>query len=128
MISLLLLQATLGPIGRQPLPANGCAAYLWSMNAPRQLVAMAEPTRLRIQLDGRTLDLPRVTATGGAGLGLAATTRYAAGGVTATLDLALSDQTPVTQGALVREATLTVEPSGRDVIVTPVGGMVGCNG
>ena len=30
----------LGAIGQQKLPAKGCAAYLWSMDAGRQLVAL----------------------------------------------------------------------------------------
>lgn len=120
-----LLQAVLGPIGRQALPTTGCAAYLWSVN-DRQLVAMAAPDRLRIQLDGKMLDLARTAADGAAGLGLAATTHYGAGGVAATLQLTVSDRGDVAKGAWVPEATLTVTPAGRDEIVTPLGGMVGC--
>ena len=125
MIALFLLQATLGPIGQQPLPATGCAAYLWSVS-DRELVAMAAPERLRIQLNGKTLDLPRTAADGTAGLGLAATTHYQAGEVAATLELTVSDRGDVAKGAWVPEATLTVAPAGRDAIVTPLGGMVGC--
>lgn len=125
MIELFLLQAMLGPIGRQPLPATGCAAYLWSVG-DRQLVAMAAPERLRIQLDGKPLDLARTTAEGSAGLGLATTTHYRTGDVAATLELTVSDRGDVAKGAWVPDATLTVATAGRDEIVTPLGGMVGC--
>ncbi len=126
MIVALLLQAVLGAIGRQELPREGCAAYLWSLSEPRQLVAMAEPGRLRIQFDGKTLDLTRTGGEGAAGLGLATSTRYAAGDVTATVALAVTERPDMAKGGFVPEATLTIEPRGRDVIVTPAAGMVGC--
>ncbi len=125
-MSLLLLQAALGAIGRQALPAGGCAAYLWTMAEPRTLVAMAAPTRLRISLDGKPLDLVRTGAEGPETLGLSTMTRYAAGDVTATLAIRVEPRADLTGGALVTDATLTITPAGRDTIVAPVGGLVGC--
>ena len=126
MIAFLLLQALLGPIGTQELPRQGCAAYLWSLSEPRVLVAMAEPARLRLQLDGKPLDLARTGMEGAATLGLAATTRYAAGPVSATVALTIVERPDVAGGALVPESTLTVERAGQDAVVTPVAGLVGC--
>lgn len=126
MITAMLLQATLGAIGPQELPREGCAAFLWSLSEPRRLVAMAAPERLRVQIDGKTVDLTRTGAEGVAGLGLAASTRYAAGDVTATVVLAVAERPDIAKGGFVTDATLTIEPRGGDVMVTPVAGMVGC--
>ncbi len=123
---ILLLLQILGAIGRQDLPREGCAAYLWTVSEPRQLVAMAEPGLLRLSLDGRPLDLARTAAEGSAGLGLAAVTRYAAGEVSATLELVVQEQPNMTKGALAPAATLTIARAGGDAMVTPVAGMVGC--
>ena len=126
MIATLVLQAALGAIGPQQLPATGCAAYLWSTGEPRRLVAMAEPARLRLQLDGRTVDLARSGAEGVAGLGLARSTVYTGQGMNVTLDLTVVERADLTQGGLAPEATLTVQPAGGDATVTPLAGMVGC--
>lgn len=123
---LALLQAVLGAIGPQELPREGCAAYLWTLSEPRHLVAMAEPARLRLQLDGKTVDLVRTGAEGVAGLGLATSTHYAAGDLTATVALAVTERPDIARGGFVSDATLTIEPRGGDAIVTPVAGMVGC--
>ncbi|MDB5696892.1 MAG: hypothetical protein JWN21_2435 [Sphingomonas bacterium] len=128
MITALLLQAALGAIGKQALPSAGCAAYLWNTGEPRQLVAMAtaEPGLLRVALDGKMLDLARTMAEGAAGRGLAAVSRYAAGDVTASLELSTVERPDLRDGALAPEAMLTVERVGKDAIVMPVAGMIGC--
>ena len=128
MITSLLLQAALGAIGKQALPPTGCAAYLWNTGEPRQLVAMAtaEPGTLRLSLDGKTVDLPRTTAEGAAARGLAALSRYQAGDVSAALELAAIERPDLRDGALAPEAMLTVERSGKDAIIMPVAGIIGC--
>lgn len=133
MITALLLQAatlsiSLGAIGKQALPPAGCAAYLWNTGEPRQLVAMAtaEPGALRVSLDGKTLDLPRTMAEGVAGRGLATVSRYAAGEVTASLELSTMERPDLRDGALAPEAMLTVERVGKDAVVMPVAGLIGC--
>ena len=126
MIGLFLLQAVLGPLGTQALPAQGCAAYLWSLSEPRVLVAMVEPARLHLQLDGKPLDLARIGSEGEARLGLAATTRYVAGPVSATVELAVVERPDIASGALVQRSTVTLERAGQDAVVTPVAGLVGC--
>ena len=128
MITALLLQAALGAIGKQALPPVGCAAYLWNTGEPRQLVAMAtaEPGTLRVSIDGKTVDLPRTAAEGIAGRGLAALSRYQAGEVSASLELSALERPDLRDGALAPEAMLTVERAGKDAIVMPVAGMIGC--
>ena len=128
MIALLLMQASLDPIGRQALPASGCAAFLWSRGDAPQLVAMvgAEPGSLKLRFDGKTVELPRTAAEGAAGRGLPAQSRYAAGDVTATVALSAQDRADLSDGALVSDATLTVARTGKDTTVVPAGGLIGC--
>lgn len=131
MIALsLLLQVTpvLGPIGRQALPARGCAAYLWDTAPKRRLVAMAtaDPGQIRLQLDGKTVDVARAGQRGAAGFGFAGTTEYRGADVTAVLDLTVQTRADLTGGAVVPAATLRIERPGRDTLVAPVAGLIGC--
>ncbi|MBB4085181.1 hypothetical protein [Sphingomonas carotinifaciens] len=118
-------EPTLGTLPAQALPSTGCAAYLWSPS-DRRFVGMAEPGRLRIVLDGKPVDLAAASATGMAGLGLAATTVYRTGSTTATLDLTVQPRADLTGGALVSAATLRLEREGQDGLVAPLAGLVGC--
>lgn len=118
----------LGELPQQELPATGCAAYLWSKGTTHALVAMAsaDPARLRLSLDGKITDYPRTAQQGAGGFGFAQTTTYQAGDLTATLDLTIRANADLTQGAAVPSGTLTVERTGQDSIVLPVGGLIGC--
>ena len=115
-----------GPIGRQALPAAGCAAYLWTQSEPHQLVAMADAGLLRLTIDARPAELPRTGAAGTVAHGLAASTSYAAGELVATLDLTVADREGLTSGATVPDAVLRVERVGRDAVAIPLAGLVGC--
>ncbi|WP_288456556.1 hypothetical protein [uncultured Sphingomonas sp.] len=118
----------LGVLPAQDLPAKGCAAYLFSTGQTRALATMAtaEPGSLRLVLDGRVTDLPRTGAEGNATLGLAPTTTYAAGGVTATLTLTIEQRATLTAGAAVPIATLRLDRDGQDSIAMPLAGLLGC--
>ncbi len=136
MIALLLsLQAAagvdgtaIGALPRQELPATGCAAYLWNAGTAHALVAMASasPAQLRLVLDGKQLDLPRAGEDGAGALGFAASTRYRLGEVTATLDLTVETSAALAGGARVPAATLRLDQPGRDGVVMPVAGLIGC--
>lgn len=115
----------LGALAKQTLPAKGCAAYLWAVQDQR-FVAMVEPTRLRLMLDGQQTDLPAAEAGGAGALGLASTTRYTGDGVTATLDMTITQRETLQDGAIVSDATLRLMRANQDEIVVPVGGMIGC--
>lgn len=118
---------TLAPIGRQQLPAKGCAAYLWSV-ADRQLVAMAtaEPATLRVSIGGRTLDLVRSGGTGTGRLGFPDGLEYRGQGITARLSMDVVQQEGLSAGARVPTGSLQVDPPGGDGIVVPVAGLIGC--
>lgn len=113
---------------RQALPARGCAAYLFSGGKTRTLVAMAsaESATLRFSLDGTPADYARGMQTGTAGFGFAATTEYRGGDVTATLDLTVQSRRDLSQGAVVDSGTLRIDRPGKDTIVLPVAGLIGC--
>lgn len=129
MMTLAFLATTplLGAIGRQELPDTGCAAYLWN-TGDRQLVAMAsaDPARLRIALDGKPVDLIRADQHGEGGYGLAATTDYRGDGVAVTLEIAVATRADLKDGAAVPQATLRLAASGRDEVIVPLAGLIGC--
>lgn len=131
MIALLLMlqdAPALGALGRQALPAKGCAAYLWDNAPQRRLVAMAtaDPAQLRLRVDGRTVDVARSGQQGTAGYGFAGVTEYRGGDVTAVLDMTVETRGDLAGGGVVPAATLRVERPGRDVLVAPVAGLIGC--
>lgn len=118
----------IGGLSRQAIPAQGCAAYLFSTGKTRTLVAMASaaPGTLRLALDGTAADYARAAQTGSIGYGFGANTEYRGGEVTATLDLTVQTRKDLTQGAVVDTGTLRIDRPGRDTIVLPVAGLIGC--
>jgi hypothetical protein len=116
----------LGGLPRQALPAQGCAAYLFTTGQTRVLAAMAGPASLRLALDGVTADYPRVGEGGAETLGLPLGASYRAGDVTATLDMTIARRSDLTAGAMVPQATLRIDRTGRDTLVVPLAGLVGC--
>jgi len=115
----------LGTLPRQQLPTRGCAAYLWSVQDQR-FIAMVEPNRLRIMLDGKQVDLAATQAAASGTLGLANTTRYGGAGVEAALDMTIAQRETLKDGAIVSDATLRIARPGHDELVMPLGGLVGC--
>ncbi|KQU55968.1 hypothetical protein ASG67_07735 [Sphingomonas sp. Leaf339] len=116
-----------GELGRQPLPAQGCAAYLWNVS-DRKLVAMAgaDPALVRLVLGGKAIDLARASESGLGGFGFAARTAYRNSDVAVTLDMTVQTQAELTDGGAVPQGTLTVERGGTDAVVIPVAGLIGC--
>jgi hypothetical protein len=120
----------IGVLPRQSLPATGCAAYLWTVSDKRVLVAMAsaDDRRLRVVLDGATVDLPRITQGGASNFGLSDTAEYAAADTHATLDLRIETRGDLLKGAVVPEGSLRLDRVGKDGVVVPVTGLIGCAG
>ena len=119
--------ATLGPIGKQAMPARGCAAYLWS-TGDRALVAMAtaDSARLRLAVDGKPVDYARTDEAGPGGFGFAGVTTYRGGDLTIALDMTVAARDDLASGAMVPAATLRIDRTGRDTVVLPVAGLIGC--
>lgn len=118
----------IGPLPAQSLPARGCAAYLFSIGNTRALTAMvaADPAALRMTLDGRTIELARTGESGAVALGLSAESVFRTDDVTATVQLTIEPRPNLTEGAAVPSATLRVDRPGRDTVVLPLAGLVGC--
>lgn len=118
----------LGALPPQPLPAKGCAAYLFTTGTTKALAATydAETGRLRIVLDGVVTDLPRVAASGPVALGLSEESDFRGETVTAVLTMTVREQNGLTRGALVPEALLRIDRMGQDGIAVPLAGLVGC--
>ena len=77
----------LGAIGQQKLPVRGCAAYLWTLDGNRQMVAMAsaDPAQVRLAIDGKVADYARATQSDSIGFGFGGITQYRGDDLTATL-------------------------------------------
>lgn len=118
----------IGSIAKQQMPAKGCAAFLWSKTPSMALVAMvtADPAAIRLTIDGRTQDFARSAQNGLGGLGFPANSEYQGGDVTATLDMTITTGGDIANGAKVSDATLRIDRPGKDSVIVPVGGLIGC--
>ncbi len=119
------------PIGMLPsqrLPDRGCAAFLWTRTPSMALVAMAttDPASLRLSIDGKQADLPISAQNGIGGLGFSQITEYASKGVTATLQITVRTDAGTPKSGSIADATLRIDRTGRDSIVVPVAGAIGC--
>lgn len=117
----------LGAIGKQAMPAKGCAAFLWAA-ADRTLVAMAvaDTARIRVAVDGKPVDYARTDEAGPGGFGFAGVTTYRGGDLTIVLDMTVVSRDELTAGAMVPNATVRIDRPGRDTVVLPLAGMIGC--
>lgn len=118
----------LGAIGKQVMPARGCAAFLWTVNGERLMVAMAgaEAARIKVNIDGKTSELARVEESGVGGFGFGQVMTYRDGDVGVTLDMTIVTRGDLTAGAVVPQATLRIDRPRQDTIVVPVAGLIGC--
>lgn len=119
----------LGALGRQALPAKGCAVFLWAPVADRPMVAMAsaDPAMIRLSIDGKVVDLARRSEQGAGGYGFAAITDYASATLTVTLDMTIAPRADLSNGAMVPRATLRLDRQGQDTVIVPVAGLIGCS-
>lgn len=120
----------IGAIPKQELPAKGCAAYLWTMTPSHGLAAMAvaDPATIRLNIDGTIRDFARTAQVGAGGYGFAQTATYQGGDVTAVLEMTIASRADLPGGASVPSATLRIDRTGKDSIVLPLGGLIGCAG
>lgn len=119
MLALLVATALgLAELPPQSLPPGaGCAIFLWTRGEPPLRIAMLAERQatLRLMLDGRAVDLPRL-ATPGA---------YGNGEVQALLDLRLEPE-PRLPAATMVSGVLRLERPGADELAIAVGGLRAC--
>ncbi|QDZ09131.1 hypothetical protein FPZ24_10005 [Sphingomonas panacisoli] len=118
----------IGVVPKQDLPSKGCAAYLWTRGPSQAMIAMAvaDPATIRLTIDGKVQDFAMTTQNGTGGYGFSQTTEYRGGDVTATLEMTIATETGMTGGARIGDATLRIDRPGRDSVVVPAGGLIGC--
>ena len=118
----------IAPLPAQSLPTTGCAAYLFAPGDKPVFLALAgaDPAQLRVSLDGKVIDLPRIAQSGAGSFGFAGTADYAAGAVKAVLDMKIVTRADLKDGAAVSDATLRIDRDGADSVVVPVAGIVAC--
>ncbi|HEX4694152.1 hypothetical protein [Sphingomonas sp.] len=118
----------IGAIPKQDLPAKGCAAFLWTRGPSQALIAMAtaDPAAIRLTVDGKIQDFAMRAENGVGGFGFSQTNEYRGGDLTATLDLTISTAADIAGGARITDSTLRIDRPGRDSVVIPVGGLIGC--
>ncbi len=118
----------IGTIPRQELPTGSCAAFLWSQTPGHGLIMMvsASPATVRFAPGGAVTDLVRVAQNGEAQFGLAATTEYAGGDLRVTVDMEIIKRGDLTDGAAVPSATVRVDQTGKDSVIVPAAGIIGC--
>ncbi len=119
----------IGAIPKQQLPAKGCAAFLWSMTPSHALIAMADAdtATIRLSIGGGQKDFAMTAQNGGGTLGFSQTTTYRGGDLTATLDISITTKADLTAGASIPEGTLRLDQAGKDTVVVPVAGLIGCS-
>lgn len=118
----------IGAIPRQELPTGSCAAFLWSQTPSHGLIAMvsASPAGIRFAPGGAVTDLVKVGQTGDAQFGLAASTEYAGGDFHVIVDMDIVKRGDLTDGAAVPTATVRVDQAGKDSVIVPAAGIIGC--
>jgi hypothetical protein len=118
----------IGELARQTLPAQGCAAYLFSKGKTNVLAAMAtaQPATLRIALDGKVTDFARTDQSGDDHFGIAGETQYRGGDVTLSLNITVAEHSDLTQGGAVPEAVLRIDRPDHDSVAIPLAGLIGC--
>ena len=118
----------IGSIPKQDLPAKGCAAYLWTRGPSQALIAMAvaDPATIRLTIDGKVRDLALNAQNGEGGYGFSHTTEYKGDDVTATLDMTVVADSSLAGGARIADASLRIDRTGKDSVVVPAGGLIGC--
>lgn len=118
----------IGTIPRQELPKGSCAAFLWSQTPSHGLMMMisANPAGVRFAPGGTVTDLVKVGQTGESQFGIAATTDYAGGDFRVSVDLEIVKRADLSDGAAVPTATVRFDQAGRDSIIVPAAGLIGC--
>lgn len=119
------------PLGEAPavrLQSGQCALALWTLGAPatRIAIAVSQPASLRVNVNGRGLDLARSDYDGDPVFGHYPRQTWAGDGVLLTLRTGFSTREGMVGGAVTQDATLGYRgPDGEEMVI-PVSGLVAC--
>lgn len=118
LAALLAATADLAELPPQPFPpGSGCAIVLWTRGEPPRRIAMLAEARqtLRLVLDGRETELPRLPEPGA----------YGSAAVRVTLDVSLEPALGL-PAANVASGVLRLERPGADELAIAVAGLRAC--
>lgn len=117
-----------GPIPQQQLPSGSCAAFLWAKTASNPLIMMiaASPPLVRYAPGGVVGDLAQRSSSGAPIDGIYPQASYAGADARVDIDLTIVERLDLKDGALVQGGTVTITQTGKDGIVVPVDGLIGC--
>jgi hypothetical protein len=111
----------------QTLGSGQCALILWSNPAQPKRIAMTvdEPAIARIQIDGRLLQLPRVSARGEAIHGMFPEQTYRGEGISLAVSFG-AEPRELTAGAVIPTAVVEYTDASGWAAVIPAAGMIAC--
>lgn len=112
----------------QRLASGQCALFLWTRGTPprRVFVALQSPAIARVKVDGRVVDLPRVSWEGEAVFGHPPVQRFAGSGLALTVTIQADARSGLVGGAVAPTATIEYRAANGWETVVPAAGMVGC--
>ena len=125
--ALIALQMTAGlaELPPQQLAPGQCALCLWDRASGRRIAMLGRtPPILRLQRDGRALDLPVEARDGEAVMGFAPHSRFRQ--ANRIYDVRLTILPATAGGAVVRDGSLTITETDGSAVVLPVAGLAGC--
>lgn len=121
----LQLATALAELPPQQLAPGQCALFLWDRASGKRIAMLGRtPPILRLQQDGRTVDLPADTRSGDEVLGFAPASRFRVAG--RIYDVQLTILPAAAGGAVVRDGSLTITEADGSAVVLPVAGLAGC--
>lgn len=121
----LQLVAGLAELPPQQLAPGQCALFLWDRASGKRIAMLGRtPPVMRLQLDGRALDLQAETRAGEAVMGFAPNSRFRS--AARTYDVQLTILPATAGGAVVRDGSLTITEADGSAVVLPVAGLAGC--
>lgn len=119
---------SLSELPTQQLAKGQCALVLWSHGSPpgRILLALDRPAVARVQIDGKQLELTRVSQSGQPLYGQFPEQRYQGGGLSIGVSFAPDTARDLTGGAVVSSAVVEyIDAEGWTAII-PASGLIGC--
>ncbi len=107
-----------------------CALVLWSKSQPprRVFAALNNPNRATIRIEGKKIDLLQTDQEGEPAFGFSPRAVYEGGGLKLRIDLIFDVRDNLNAGVLAEAGTIELVNEQGWSSLTPVGGILACNG
>ncbi len=118
----------IGTLPPQSLSPGACGLFLWIRQVQARFIFFSHGFEgaARMQLDGETVDLTRVSASGVAFSGIYSDQQFTAGAYRIALQVEIEEREEVIAGAVIRRGLIRVQDGVGQSVVMPVGGLIGC--